>query len=232
MAGESDRPLDMLSTMAGGGMGEGRGVHGGLGRSGAMMTLAGVAAKAVQGRDHPPEEDDVPGAYDPYQAERLDSRHAETAIRAMFAAVNAEAGGDSAERARLLRDLEQAGATEEERRHVERELAANASLETVVGEVDNAETAEQVYAASIAALSPDSEASRRYLRELRACLTMKYYGRLWHRHAGSGGNERVRRHLQHFSRAVRGCGSGGGSGWWRCQKWLRCANVAVAGRSL
>jgi uncharacterized membrane protein YebE (DUF533 family) len=172
MAGESDRPLDMLSTMAGGGMGEGRGVHGGLGRSGAMMTLAGVAAKAVQGRDHPPEEDDVPGAYDPYQAERLDSRHAETAIRAMFAAVNAEAGGDSAERARLLRDLEQAGATEEERRHVERELAANASLETVVGEVDNAETAEQVYAASIAALSPDSEASRRYLRELRERLDL------------------------------------------------------------
>jgi sensor domain CHASE-containing protein len=67
---------------------------------------------------------------------------------------------------------------------------------------------------------------------LRACLTTKYYRRLWHRHAGRGGSERVRRRLQPPSRAVRGCGSGGGSGWWRCQRWPRCASGAAAGRSL
>jgi KaiC/GvpD/RAD55 family RecA-like ATPase len=63
---------------------------------------------------------------------------------------------------------------------------------------------------------------------LRACLTMQYCGRLGHRHAGCGGNERVRRRLQHSSRAVRGCGSGAGSGWCRS----RCASGAAAGRSL
>src|SRR4051812_37499212 len=53
---------------------------------------------------------------------------------------------------------------------------------------------------------------------LRACLTTQYYERLWHRHAGRGGNERVRRRLQHSWRAVRGCGSGGGSGSCQCRR--------------
>jgi hypothetical protein len=53
---------------------------------------------------------------------------------------------------------------------------------------------------------------------LRACLTMQYYGRLWHRHAGHGGSERVRRRLQHSWLAVRGCGSGGGSGSCQCRR--------------
>src|SRR3954447_4430168 len=43
--------------------------------------------------------------------------------------------------------------------------------------------------------------------KLRACLTRQYYEHLGNRHAGPGGNWRVRRRLQHFSRTVRGCGS-------------------------
>ena len=67
---------------------------------------------------------------------------------------------------------------------------------------------------------------------LTACLTTQYYERLWHRRAGHGGNERVRRRLQHSWLAVRGCGSGGGSGSCQCRRWPRCASVAAAGRSL
>jgi TrbL/VirB6 plasmid conjugal transfer protein len=54
--------------------------------------------------------------------------------------------------------------------------------------------------------------------DLRACLTTQYYERHGHRHAGPGGNWRVRRRPQRFSRAVRGCGSGAGSGWSSCRK--------------
>src|SRR3954470_5727541 len=53
---------------------------------------------------------------------------------------------------------------------------------------------------------------------LRACLTTQYSERHGHRHAGPGGNWRVRRRPQRFSRAVRGCGSGAGSGWLSCRK--------------
>ena len=66
---------------------------------------------------------------------------------------------------------------------------------------------------------------------LRACLTMEYFERLGHRHAGPGGNWRVRRRLRHFLHVVRGSGSGGGSGSSSCRRWPRCASAAVMGQS-
>src|SRR4051794_6440978 len=58
---------------------------------------------------------------------------------------------------------------------------------------------------------------------------MEYFERLGHRHAGPGGNWRVRRRLRHFSHAVRGSGSDGGSDSSSCRS--RCASAAVTGQS-
>ncbi|QJE73970.1 tellurite resistance TerB family protein [Aerophototrophica crusticola] len=93
-------------------------------------------------------------------------------IRAMVAAANADGQIDADERARILDTVNQAGAGEEERRLLERELADPPSMDDIVAQARDPETAEQVYLASQMAITPDGRAEQSYLRYLADRLNL------------------------------------------------------------
>ncbi|HEY0837592.1 MAG TPA: DUF533 domain-containing protein [Azospirillum sp.] len=93
-------------------------------------------------------------------------------IRAMVAAAAADGVIDADERSRILGRAEDAGAGPEERRLLERELAAPQSIDALVRDVRDAETAEQVFLASTLAIDADTAAERSYLQYLAARLNL------------------------------------------------------------
>ncbi|NYZ11728.1 tellurite resistance TerB family protein [Azospirillum sp. RWY-5-1] len=93
-------------------------------------------------------------------------------IRAMVAAAAADGTVDATERRRILDRMSAAGADEEDRRLIERELDTPAPLDSIVNQVHDAETAEQVYLASLLAIEADSPAERSYLHYLAARLNI------------------------------------------------------------
>jgi uncharacterized membrane protein YebE (DUF533 family) len=100
----------------------------------------------------------------------LDDAHAMLLIRAMIAAANADGEITLDERQRITSKLDQAGAGPEERAVLERELESPRSVDQIVREVHDQETAEEVYLASRIAMSPDSSAEKAYLDFLAARL--------------------------------------------------------------
>ena len=102
----------------------------------------------------------------------LDDAHAMLLIRAMIAAANADGEIAPDERERITAKLDQAGAGAEERAVLERELASPRSVDQIVREVHDQETAEQVYLASRIAMNPDTAAERAYLEFLAARLEL------------------------------------------------------------
>jgi uncharacterized membrane protein YebE (DUF533 family) len=93
----------------------------------------------------------------------LDDAHAMLLIRAMIAAANADGEIAPDERRRIESKLEQAGAGPEERAVLDRELRNPLSVDQLVREVHDQETAEQVYLASRLAMNPDTGAEKAYL---------------------------------------------------------------------
>jgi len=93
-------------------------------------------------------------------------------IRAMVAAAAADGVIDADERRRIIGRAEDAGAGPEERRLLERELAAPQSIDTLVRDVRDPETAEQVFLASTLAIEADTPAERSYLQYLAARLNL------------------------------------------------------------
>jgi uncharacterized membrane protein YebE (DUF533 family) len=102
----------------------------------------------------------------------LDDRKALLLIRSMIAAAAADGQIDANERARILSNLDQAGADAEDHRFVEKELAAPQPIDSLLKEVQDQETAEQVYLASEMAIEVDSPAERSYLQYLAARLNL------------------------------------------------------------
>ena len=100
----------------------------------------------------------------------LDDAHAMLLIRAMIAAANADGEISSDERQRIESKLDQAGAGADERAVIERELQNPRSVDQIVRDVHDQETAEQVYLASRIAMSPDTAAEKVYLDFLASRL--------------------------------------------------------------
>jgi uncharacterized membrane protein YebE (DUF533 family) len=100
----------------------------------------------------------------------LDDAHAMLLIRAMIAAANADGEITPDERQRIMSKLDQAGAGSDERAVLERELESPRSVDQIVREVRDQETAQQVYLASRLAMNPDSAAEKAYLDFLAARL--------------------------------------------------------------
>jgi uncharacterized membrane protein YebE (DUF533 family) len=100
----------------------------------------------------------------------LDDAHAMLLIRTMIAAANADGEITPDERQRITSKLDRAGAGPEERAVLERELENPRSVDQIVRDVRDQETAEQVYLASRLAMSPDTAAEKAYLDFLAARL--------------------------------------------------------------
>jgi uncharacterized membrane protein YebE (DUF533 family) len=91
-------------------------------------------------------------------------------VQAMIAAAKADGVVDSAERGRIAQRMDEAGLGAAERQAVEGLLDRPLDLEAVVRDVDSAELAAELYAASALAVHPASRAERSYLDLLAARL--------------------------------------------------------------
>lgn len=152
----------------------GGGVKGGVG--GAALALLGLAAynalnngKTIQEKMAKSREHNLPVGMrppaTPKEAELVESR-ALLALKAMIAAAKADGQIDQRERERILDKLKEAGADDETRDFVAKEAAAPLDVAALVRDVSDPQTAAQVYAASLLAISVDTPAERAYLRDL------------------------------------------------------------------
>lgn len=87
-------------------------------------------------------------------------------IRAMIAAANADGMIDAQERGRILDKLKSADLSQEEHQFIVHELLEPKSVKEIVDAVDGDALARQVYAASILAITIDTEAEEAYLKDL------------------------------------------------------------------
>jgi uncharacterized membrane protein YebE (DUF533 family) len=150
----------------------------GTARTGAGTTGTAPAGAGTVSRDRGPSLGDRLGdllgtgsepAPEPGRA-ALDDAHAMLLIRAMIAAANADGEITPDERQRIASKLDQAGAGPEERAVLQRELENPCSVDQIVRDVRDQETAEQVYLASRLAMNPDTAAEKAYLDFLAARL--------------------------------------------------------------
>jgi uncharacterized membrane protein YebE (DUF533 family) len=87
-------------------------------------------------------------------------------IRAMIAAANADGVIDAQERGRIMEKLKAVDLSKEEQQFIVNELLAPQGAQRIVEGVRNPEMARQVYAASLLAITVDSQAEQQYLMNL------------------------------------------------------------------
>jgi uncharacterized membrane protein YebE (DUF533 family) len=97
---------------------------------------------------------------------------AQTLVQVMIAAAQADGEITAAERQRILDELTQAGADEEERAFLQRELDKPLDLEAVFSRVHDLQMAEEAYAASLLTLEVDTPAEQQYLAYLATRLNL------------------------------------------------------------
>lgn len=157
--------------------GSAAGGTGGGSRSGIAGMIQDVADRVTGGsrtRDSGP-----PGAQPEETRELAEEERAaaefsdETAlllIRAMITAAYSDGALSQEERARIMRQIDDAGADPEDRRVMEREIANPQPLDELLGQVHDQETAQEFYLASRAAIDGETEQDRSYLSNLRQRL--------------------------------------------------------------
>lgn len=87
-------------------------------------------------------------------------------IRAMIAAANADGVIDVQERSRILEKLKSIDLSEEEHLFIVHELLEPKSIQEIAAAVKNPDVSQQVYAASILAITVDTDAEKKYLSDL------------------------------------------------------------------
>lgn len=174
--GQAAPPAQSGGGQSGGlwGGSSGGGILGSIFGAGAGGSLGDRLSQVFQTRSAPqqptptqPTEAESEGAY-PSLA--MEDQHALLLIRAMIAAANSDGVITAEERQRILSSLDEAGAGPEERQIIEQELDRPQSLDTLVQAVQDPQTAEQVYMASLMAVDRNSETERSYLQYLATRL--------------------------------------------------------------
>lgn len=155
---------------------------------GAVAAVGGLAYKAWQsyqqnqGRQVPAEPTDafIPAA----SAER--EQLGKSMVRAMISAAKADGQIDSTEKQRIFDKLGAMSLSAEDKAFVFDELSGPLDVAAVAARGDTPEHAAEIYAASLAAISIDSDAERAYLAELarRMQLPAGLVEEI-HRHAGA-----------------------------------------------
>jgi uncharacterized membrane protein YebE (DUF533 family) len=145
-----------------------RASSGGLGRAASLAVLGTLAYKAYQsyqqGRQQAPAQ--APAGAIQAAEDAVSDDEATTMIRAMIAAANADGHIDADEEARIQRVLDQAGAGDEARRLVAREIRSPASVDALVREAKSPEMASHIYAASLLGIDQHNPTNQAYLRYL------------------------------------------------------------------
>jgi uncharacterized membrane protein YebE (DUF533 family) len=170
--------LESVGRLSGGGAGSGLatlgglagllGVGGRLGRGAGLAALGGLALHALknyQEQQGGPQSADVPEEAKA-AAGTIGDEEAIVIVRAMVAAANADGRIDADEEQRIMGRLEQTGASAEEREFLHRELSNPVGVEEIAKAVRTPEFAQQVYGASLVAVTADTPAEQSYLRYL------------------------------------------------------------------
>lgn len=98
---------------------------------------------------------------------------AQTLVQVMIAAAKADGEVSPAERQRMLDELTQAGAEEEERAFLQRALDTPLDLDAVLRRVRDLQMAEEAYAASLLVIEVDTPAEQQYLAYLATRLNLE-----------------------------------------------------------
>jgi uncharacterized membrane protein YebE (DUF533 family) len=98
---------------------------------------------------------------------------AQLLVQVMIAAAKADGEVTSAERQRILEELNQAGADEEERAFLQRELDKPLDLDAVLNRVRELQMEEDAYTASLLAIEVDTPAEQQYLAYLATRLNLE-----------------------------------------------------------
>jgi len=93
-------------------------------------------------------------------------------LKAMMNAIKADGRVDEQEKSRLVGKLEEGGISAEEQRFVADEMQKPIDLDALVRAVPNAQAAAQIYAASLMAITLDTDGEKRYMAYLAAKLRL------------------------------------------------------------
>jgi len=98
---------------------------------------------------------------------------AQILVQVMIAAARADGEITAAERQRILDELTQAGADEEERLFLQRELDKPLDLDAVLSRIRDHQMEEEAYTASLLAIEVDTPAEQQYLAYLATRLNLE-----------------------------------------------------------
>jgi uncharacterized membrane protein YebE (DUF533 family) len=147
-----------LGAIAGALLGGGRGAVGG----GVLAVLGSLAYAALQNQGATPVQPDET---------RLQQK-AMLLVRAMIQAAKADGQIDGEEMSRIMGRLAEAGETDDARQLVLRAMSQPVDIAGLAAEARDPQEAVEVYAASLMAITVDSQAERDYLARLAAALKL------------------------------------------------------------
>jgi uncharacterized membrane protein YebE (DUF533 family) len=136
--------------------------------------LGSLAKAALQSYMNQPGSPSSPAAtaLPPESASAEQDEAAQILVQVMIAAAQADGEITAAERQRILDELTQAGADEEERAFLQRELDKPLDLEAVFSRVRDLQMAEEAYTASLLTIEVDTPAEQQYLAYLATRLNL------------------------------------------------------------
>jgi uncharacterized membrane protein YebE (DUF533 family) len=171
MTGAAGLAAGML--LSGGGLGK---MVGGLAKAGAVAAIGGLAYSAWQNYQKNQQGGGAPVAQDafipPAQAAHQTEELGKSLVRAMIAAAKADGQIDATERDRIFAKLQTMPLSSEEKAFVLDELNGPPNLDAVVSRADTPEHAAEIYAASLVAMVPDTEAEHKWLAALAERLKL------------------------------------------------------------
>jgi uncharacterized membrane protein YebE (DUF533 family) len=156
-----------IGAIAGALLGGGKGAV----RGGALAMLGALALTAL--RQSQARAGAAPAQIAPEEVEAAVSPDSEQLmVRAMIAAAKADGAVDQAEMQKIIGQVSEGGVEPSERDFVMSELAAPLDVDAIVAAVNGPAQAAQVYAASLMAITADTEVEKAYLRDLAARLNL------------------------------------------------------------
>ncbi|GJL73800.1 MAG: protein YebE [Nitrosomonas sp.] len=169
----SNAQVGGIGALAGSLLGGGSGaVKGALGGS-AMAILGSLALSALQDWQQSQTADGAANQVSQAEIDQVTAPQTEElCLKGMLSAAKADGQIQEDEMKRILGKLEEGGITTEERQFVLSEMNKPLDLESFINEIPNQQIGAQVYAASLLAITVDTESERNYMRQLAAGLNL------------------------------------------------------------
>ena len=173
--GASNAQIGGIGALAGSLLGGGDGaVKGALGGS-AMAVLGSLALSALKNWQQGQTENDAVSKASQAEIDQISApQTAELCLKGMISAAKADGQIQDDEMKRIGGKLEEGGITAEERQFVLSEMSKPLDLAGLVNEIPNQQVGAQVYAASLLAITIDTESERAYMQQLAAGLNLDH----------------------------------------------------------